>query len=105
MRPTCEEVFRWGTQRSSFLANGGLENSDDDPVKLHGVKRCSIFFLLPYWKVSEFYIISKIPFQFTRTCSDSVYVYLGSPMYTCHVDMAMSYHSKLIKKKFSLQFN
>ena len=48
MRPTGVEVFRWGTERERFLANGGVENSDDDPVKLHSVKRCSIFFLLPY---------------------------------------------------------
>ena len=50
-RPTGEEIFRWGTQCSQFLANGGVENSSEDPVKLHGVKRESIFFQLPYWKV------------------------------------------------------
>ena len=50
-RPTGEEIFRWGAQRSQFLANGGVENSSEDPVKLHGVKRESIFFQLPYWKV------------------------------------------------------
>jgi len=50
-RPIGEEVLRWGTQRSEFLRNGGVENSDVDPVKLHGVKRRSIFFDLPYWKV------------------------------------------------------
>jgi len=59
-RPTGEEVLRWGTQRSNFLRDGGVENSDEDPVKLHGVKRCSIFFLLPYWKVSFSYLIMKI---------------------------------------------
>jgi len=52
-RPTGEEVLRWGSQRSDFLRNGGVENSDADPVKLHGVKRRSIFFDLPYWKVSK----------------------------------------------------
>lgn len=50
-RPTGEEVLVWGTARSSFLADGGVENSNGDPVKLHGVKRRSIFFDLPYWKV------------------------------------------------------
>jgi len=52
-RPTGEEVLRWGCQRSQFLADGGVENSDCDPMKLHGVKRRSIFFDLPYWKVSS----------------------------------------------------
>ena len=50
-RPTGEEILQWGTQRMEFLINGGLENSDEDPVKLHGVKHRSIFFELPYWKV------------------------------------------------------
>jgi len=50
-RPIAEEVFRWGTEKSNFLANGGVKNSDNDPMKWHGVKRASIFFLLPYWKV------------------------------------------------------
>ena len=49
--PTGEEVLRWGTQRSQFLSDGGVENSNTDPVKLHGVKRRSILFDLPYWKV------------------------------------------------------
>jgi len=51
-RPTREEVFRWDTERLNFLRDGGAENLEDDPVKLYGVKRCSIFFLLLYWKVS-----------------------------------------------------
>lgn len=50
-RPTGEEILRWGTERSEFLRDGGVENSSEDPVKLHGVKRRSIFFDLPYWKV------------------------------------------------------
>jgi len=51
-RPTGEEVLRWGTERMQFLNNGGVENSNEDPVKFHGVKRRSILFDLPYWKVS-----------------------------------------------------
>jgi len=42
-RPIGEKVFRWGTQRSNFLAHGRVENLDEDPMKLHGVKHCSIF--------------------------------------------------------------
>ena len=50
-RPTGEEVYTWVMQRERYLADGGVENLDDDPMKWHGVKRCNIFFLLPYWKV------------------------------------------------------
>ena len=50
-RPSGEEVLTWGTERSAFLAGGGQENSIEDPVKRHGVKRRSIWFDLPYWKV------------------------------------------------------
>jgi len=51
-RPTGKETFRWGTERSRFLRDRGVENSNDDPVRLHGVKRSGVFFQLPYWKVS-----------------------------------------------------
>jgi len=59
-RLTGEEVCRWGTERSRFLRNGGVENADDDPVKLHGVKRCSVFFLLHYWKVSVTFFMKSL---------------------------------------------
>ena len=36
---------------------GGVENSEDDPVRLHGVKRRSVLFDLPYWQVR---ILSEI---------------------------------------------
>ena len=47
-RPSGEEVLQWGTERSEFLAAGGQENSIEDPVKRHGVKRRSLLFDLPY---------------------------------------------------------
>jgi predicted nucleic acid-binding Zn-ribbon protein len=50
-RPSGEEVLQWGTERSEFLEAGGQENTLDDPVKRHGVKRRSLLFDLPYWKV------------------------------------------------------
>jgi hypothetical protein len=50
-RPTGEECLSWGTAWSTFIAGGGAENSNGNPVKLHDVKRRSIFFDLPYWKV------------------------------------------------------
>ena len=39
-------------EREMYLASGGRENGDDDPVKVNGVKRVSILFKLPYWAVS-----------------------------------------------------
>ena len=50
-RPTGEEVCRWGTERDEFLRQGGTDSADNDPVRVHGVKQKSIFFMLPYWKV------------------------------------------------------
>lgn len=52
-RPAGEEVLRWGAKRSQFLVDGGIANSREDPVRLHGGKRRSIFFNLPYWQVCE----------------------------------------------------
>ena len=28
-----------------------MEDSDEDPVKRHGVKRASLLYALPYWQV------------------------------------------------------
>ena len=58
VRPTGEEVRGWGVQREDFLRGGGVENSIEDPVKLHGVKRRSIFYDLSYWEVSGSYLRS-----------------------------------------------
>ena len=48
-RPTGEEILRWGIEREEFLRSGSVKNSESDPVRLHGVKKRSIFFDLPYW--------------------------------------------------------
>ena len=48
---TGSQIQADGRMRSEFLRNGGVEDSAADPVKLHGVKRASILFALPYWKV------------------------------------------------------
>lgn len=50
-RPSGEELLQWGTEREAFLREGGVENFVDDPVKRHGVKRCSALSELPYWTV------------------------------------------------------
>ena len=48
VRRTGERILEQGRQRAEYLWNGGSEDSADDPVKLHGVKRASILFALPY---------------------------------------------------------
>lgn len=47
-------IFNQGRERSEWLRNGGAEDTENDPVKLHGVKRASILYALPYWKVSRY---------------------------------------------------
>ena len=51
-RMTGEDVLQFAQERNSYLASGGRAESPDDPVRKHGVKRLSILFSLPYWKVS-----------------------------------------------------
>jgi hypothetical protein len=68
-RPTGEEVLRWGTERADFIAEGGAENSNEDPVKLHGVKRRSILFDLPYWKVSTDPQVQCLNYELFSMCN------------------------------------
>ena len=51
IRPSGRDIKERGEERVSFLGFGGQEDDDDDPVKVHGVKRSSILFELSYWKV------------------------------------------------------
>jgi hypothetical protein len=51
-RPIGKEVLAWGTHRLEWILVGGVEDSHNDLVKLHGVKKRSFFFELPYGKVS-----------------------------------------------------
>jgi len=56
-RQTGLTVVQRGAWRESFLQCGGRFNSKADPVKTTGVKRISIFFQLPYWHVSELFLM------------------------------------------------
>jgi hypothetical protein len=55
-RQTGEEILEKAMERLHFLQDQGVhmenENHRGDPVKLHGVKRRSVLFNLPYWHVS-----------------------------------------------------
>jgi hypothetical protein len=52
-----EEIREYAESRVQFLQEHGLrvdsENNAADPVKIHGVKRRSVLFDLPYWEVSS----------------------------------------------------
>jgi hypothetical protein len=89
---TGEEVLRWGTQRSEFLNNGGVENSNMDPVKLHGVKRRSILFDLPYWKVRIGMISTVISMGHTvcRT-KHTILLYLQTMSTTSKLELEVGY--------------
>ena len=50
-RRSGTEFMQQAADRTNWLRNGGVENSEGDPVKIHDVKRLSILFALPYWKV------------------------------------------------------
>ena len=57
-RQTGLTVIQRGASRAAFLELGGRPNSKHDPVKRTGVKRISILFNLPYWKVIFHYAYS-----------------------------------------------
>lgn len=51
LRVTGRQIMEWGAERQRWISNGGIEGDDDDPIHDHGVKRVSILYQLPYWKV------------------------------------------------------
>lgn len=51
-RMTGEDVLHFAKERDSYLASRGRVEGPDDPARTHGVKKLSILFSLPYWKVS-----------------------------------------------------
>lgn len=48
---TVEEQMRQAIAYESWKREGNREGGLGDPSKIHGVKRLSILFRLPYWKV------------------------------------------------------
>lgn len=48
-----DEILRMAEKREEYLRRGGTEDSENDPVKSHGVKSVSILFSLPYLSVSN----------------------------------------------------
>jgi hypothetical protein len=50
-RVSVEEQVRYGEEYAAWKATGNHNGGARDPSKKHGVKRNSILFRLPYWKV------------------------------------------------------
>jgi len=48
---TASDIMQWAEEKRQYDAEGGKADGPDDPYKKYGVKRLSIFFRLPYWKV------------------------------------------------------
>jgi hypothetical protein len=51
---SVEEQLQYAAEYEAWKAAGKREGAAGDPSKLHGVKRRSILYKLPYWKVREF---------------------------------------------------
>lgn len=78
-RRTGAQILEEGRTRAEFLRNGGVEDSAGDPVKEHGVKRASILFALPYWKVclpnSLLFFLIAFPLQYSCRNSESLKIF------------------------------
>jgi hypothetical protein len=53
MTVTIEEQLRRIAKMKEWLEDGNSEGSRGDPSKVHGVKRRSTLYDLPYWKVNS----------------------------------------------------
>jgi hypothetical protein len=51
-RVTVEEQLQHAADYEAWKAAGDRDGALGDPSKVHGCKRTSILFTLPYWKVS-----------------------------------------------------
>ena len=49
---SVEEQLQHAEEYEAWKATGNRDGAPGDPSKVHGVKRKSIFYMLPYWKVS-----------------------------------------------------
>ena len=50
---TGNQTIRRGRESEAYLDGGGTEKDEGFPAKVHGVKRVSALYQLPYWRVSH----------------------------------------------------
>ena len=63
-RVSGTEHRRRGEARERWIQAGGAEGSENDPAKRHGVKRNSALFILPYWDVSQSFMVFLLLLNF-----------------------------------------
>ena len=69
---TGNQTIRRGKESEAHIDGGGTEKDEEYPAKLHGVKRVSAMFQLPYWRVSSHLKLSHLFWLFNFlhiTCS------------------------------------
>lgn len=49
---TGNQTIRRGHESEAYIDGGGMEKDAQFPAKVHGVKRVSALYQLPYWRVS-----------------------------------------------------
>ena len=47
------QTIKRGRQSETYIDGGGMETDAEFPAKMHGVKRVSALYQLPYWRVSD----------------------------------------------------
>ena len=52
---TGNQTIRRGYESEAYIDGGGTEKDEEFPAKVHGVKRVSALYQLPYWRVSTRY--------------------------------------------------
>lgn len=52
---TVENQIRHALECEAWKASGNRAGAPGDPSKIYGLKRLSILFRLPYWRVSDMY--------------------------------------------------
>ena len=74
-RPSSAEVKAMEEERDQHINGGGPRDGLHYPVRLHGMKHTSYFFVLPYWSISQLLLSFS---QMIIFISRSLYLFLQS---------------------------
>jgi hypothetical protein len=56
-RLCSSDILHYAAERQEYLDNGGAPDGRDDPVHRTGMKRQSVLYDLPYWKVISYLLL------------------------------------------------